>query len=571
MLGLTVENIRRSLSWTRGREEDILSERNRELQKKESKAIVEVMSPDLRKIKERLSDINYVEMEDLLATKFYEYDVERLFQIILIALFQREGMSTKVQLEGIHYWLERLSVLAKGSNGEAFTGDIRDMIERGTVVVKYSETSVAHEAFVGMLGTNFLRYWIPNFSYVYLGFDCSSPIVFGKEVLDWCTRTGGNIDYVLYENVKPAKSLHDLAPEADGKDFLDWYLQIVLALQFAFEKIRFTHYDLHPKNILMRDVGREVVIPYRLENESYYIRTSLIATLIDYGFSSIVYEGEVFNVPSLFSEIPLGNPPYFPLYDAYRLLTTSYLRVENNKKTKRLLEKIFRYFSEEPLEKMVEFGESGSSPGGSNYSALPADLYKLDLTGLIGYLISLGPTNLVGPPEGRGNVISCSDRLCPSLHDLETDVNLLVPRPRPYTLFQLYYLLNLEPDPVKREEIALSFPPDNILRAREEYLRDIRVLQITMLPRLHPRSIKTISRALKEYADYFTVFKRARQTLEIFDYLTVEGYLSLDLRRLTFLLTRVIPKADGYIGRLERASDYSKQARNVLDYASSSD
>ena len=72
-------------------------------------------------------------------------------------------------------------------------------------------------------------------------------------------------------------------------------LQVLNALAFAQENIGFTHYDLHWENILISTMKNSMYIPWCLDNpnqnKSYLQTTSLLATIIDFGFSSFDYNG----------------------------------------------------------------------------------------------------------------------------------------------------------------------------------------------------------------------------------------------------------------------------------------
>lgn len=74
--------------------------------------------------------------------------------------------------------------------------------------------------------------------------------------------------------------------------------QVLLALCIAQEKIRFTHYDLHSDNVLVKKCDENVVFLYIMNETNQYCVPSFgyIPTIIDYGFSYCKdLEGEPLN------------------------------------------------------------------------------------------------------------------------------------------------------------------------------------------------------------------------------------------------------------------------------------
>jgi hypothetical protein len=180
-----------------------------------------------------------------------------------------------------------------------------------------------HEAYLGFYVFNKMRKLVPNFMYTYAAFECSPPITdkATKKVISWCAtkypeKTGGKDDAKIGKNVMYSV-LENLAP-TDGSPFMDMsimakeqipdrinslkkalvacsaYAQIVLATAMAAEQFKYTHYDLHPGNVVLRKTNQFTTpfrIPYRLEGsaQTHYVYTSeYIATVIDYGMTHAV-------------------------------------------------------------------------------------------------------------------------------------------------------------------------------------------------------------------------------------------------------------------------------------------
>lgn len=128
---------------------------------------------------------------------------------------------------------------------------------------KYVRDDCINEAFVGLLGTNTLN--SPFFAKILaMDYDtpCGKPYYHTEEL---CT-------FVVYEYIS-GMTLYDYIFTASLDELKRIFKQIFLALYEANTKIGFTHYDLHCKNVVIRESDKLPVI-------------------IDYGLSHIKYNGE---------------------------------------------------------------------------------------------------------------------------------------------------------------------------------------------------------------------------------------------------------------------------------------
>lgn len=137
---------------------------------------------------------------------------------------------------------------------------------------------------------------------------------------------------------------------------MNYFTQILFALREA-QEVGFTHYDLHTSNVILRDIGETVAIDYTATNGSKKkLLTDTIATLIDYGFSHIEYNGKDYG----FFAVPQGNVhPYkaFPLHDVFKLLCFSLydMRQAGNRAYKRLLP-LLSFFTQGDLDELIVNG-----------------------------------------------------------------------------------------------------------------------------------------------------------------------------------------------------------------------
>ena len=195
---------------------------------------------------------------------------------------------------------------------------------------------------------------MPNFAYVYGGFKCSPPLIDPqtKKVTTWCLNNTNPVNYVLYENIAPSISISKYIESCTGTEFINVYLQILYALPKALKEIDYTHYDLHYENILIRNPhgSQPFQIQYDTENGVEYITSTVISTIIDYGFSHIRTSTD--GVDQHFGRSDFTQYSVFPyrswiMHDLYKLLMFSMLKAtkSNNQSVFNETVKIFRFFN----------------------------------------------------------------------------------------------------------------------------------------------------------------------------------------------------------------------------------
>lgn len=294
---------------------------------------------------------------------FYANSVDNIDSTRLRAIAQQDLGQAEIQktigciVQGIGYldqsgntevikkYFRNLRMIGKESvEGNAFLTDFKDA--KDMFVIKAAKDAnkdtMIHEVIVGLYGTNKLRSLIPNFAYIYGGFSCTSPLIENGQLLDWCSKDGNNVHYVIYENINDSVSLEKYLYTATPQEFLDVYMQLVYSLKIANEACDYTHYDLHSNNILIRRMNDLKYIKYG----DNYILTRDIATIIDYGYSHIQYNGEHFGKSNLvkYSVFPYRS---WIFYDVYRVLmscaqiASSIYRID----MLRVIEPLFRFFN----------------------------------------------------------------------------------------------------------------------------------------------------------------------------------------------------------------------------------
>lgn len=190
-----------------------------------------------------------------------------------------------------------------------------------------------HELVVGHYLNQLRAKGISNFVSVYGSFRCSIPVIDEETqmVKEWCSEYASKkVDYVVYEDIKDSmNALSYLMKEQSVYHVASLFLQIAMATRMANDLFPYTHYDLHPGNVLMRDITSafanapippesDFYLRYRTRlGEEFYVLADRVATIIDYG--TVFANG--YGTPELH---PVTNGRYadrsFPLHDVYKLL-----------------------------------------------------------------------------------------------------------------------------------------------------------------------------------------------------------------------------------------------------------
>lgn len=317
--------------------------------------------------------------------KFDDFAVMQAVQCAIDAIVLQPpgnaGLSAQQKIRS--YFREARRIGADSAEGVALLSGVGTA--KNAIIMKAPKNvknkGLVHELFVGWRSLNPLRKYIPNFAYIFGGFRCSPPWVTGdKRVQAICTGKAEDsmVQYVLYENVSPAIDMRKLVsdPSCTITDFLQQYLQVLLALDMAYRQAGFTHYDLHYENVMVRqpsDKTRQpTVSEYKQDDgKKYYIRVDNVsgskvgggvATVIDYGMSRVFDKecrrsfyglqcDQQTTSYGLSDRTNWGIYPDrgYPMFDAYKLLgfCMYQMKESGNNTLFQQCEPIFRLFNNE--------------------------------------------------------------------------------------------------------------------------------------------------------------------------------------------------------------------------------
>lgn len=317
-------------------------EEEKERKKRQYEAQLQILSRDicpkieLNSLQMNLSVLDTKALKELSQKQFYNGKAMQAILCTMESISYSSDSTLSVNYRLREYFRRMKQIGPPSVQGVAMKTDVDAKDEASDLFVmkvpKDPESSdLYHEAFVGLFGTNKLRAFVPNFAYIFGTFRCSGPVIHGggdnvdgksyKEVITWCNNLKDNSPYILYENISPNISMKELARTGSIHDILNAYLQVLYALDVANKRIDFTHYDLHADNVLIRQIPRvnDIYIPYQTEKGREYLRASRIATIIDFGFAHVEFEGKNYGMVGL-EQFGIEQQKSLPFHDAYKLL-----------------------------------------------------------------------------------------------------------------------------------------------------------------------------------------------------------------------------------------------------------
>jgi len=414
-------------------------------------------------IRENLHNLNSEKLKYYNVNQFFNEDALKTTMCTLNSLFYTKINDDNYHTEIIKRYINNLQKIGEETAyGYAFTADF--MNADNMFVIKTPKNSkndnLLHELIVGLYGTNKLRKDIPNFAYIYGGFKCSPMLLYNNNVESWCKRSKhsnkNDVNYILYENINPSISFYDFLETCSPDDFLNMFLQILYALNYANKTIDFTHYDTKGDNILIRTITdiREVKnfgydhnfndlknpddfqIKYPDGKGGFvYITTDAIPTFIDYGMSHIKTndKNDKLNIDigiyDFYNQNIYGDKSWI-MSDVYSILIDVILSISQiNGELNPCLMLIMKFFNKvENIEDILEKSKIRQLNGNFLFKKLPytQELFEqLTIDKLITYIrtifncyfISETPNKL-----GENPILNCESLKCVSTDEIYKNI-----------------------------------------------------------------------------------------------------------------------------------------------------
>lgn len=330
-------------------------------------------------ISEKLDEYSLCEIQEKYIGKIKEISISTVSNILskkfvngsdmkaVLCLFDTLILATKTKKirdrglynlnTNINEWITKMEKLPiKSVEGfvyitDIFSKDIQIVIKVPQDII--SNNSMIREYFMGIKAINNLRYLIPNFVYTLGAFICHKPIKTGEV----CAGKKDRTPFVLYEKI-PGDSVANLL-KSNKITFEQWlliFVQLLLALDVAQRDIRFTHFDLHAGNVMVRkEKNFNYSIP--IDNKSYHINNpGIIPVVIDFGLASAYIDNRYigsFDFPEygMLNFIVSG-------YDMYKFMIYSCSFASSNTVQNKIMD-LFRFYGNNDPYNIVKDRDKG--------------------------------------------------------------------------------------------------------------------------------------------------------------------------------------------------------------------
>lgn len=235
------------------------------------------------------------------------------------------------------------------------------------VVIKIPQTpkgieSKVREYFIGIKAINNLRYITPSFVYTLGAFLCPKPSKTGEIS---CDDSCKNTAFVFYEKII-GDSVQTLLKNdrLDFKQFLILLFQLLLGLEVAQREVRFTHFDMHTDNVMVRVGSGDSTTITHLDMFTYIInKPEFIPVVIDFGASTAYIEGRYIGSYDYISHGMLNF--MIPGYDMYKFMVYCARKTQNSNLKKSIIE-IFRFYGDDDPY-LIAYTEKGIESAANTY------------------------------------------------------------------------------------------------------------------------------------------------------------------------------------------------------------
>lgn len=330
-----------------------------EIKKKQHLFILEVLNRYFPcEIKDRyidkLSDISTSKINIILNQKFASgADMKALFCLfdtMFLSSFSRRQEGLVVLKKDFRKFIRKIELLENaGANGNIY---MTDFFLDTQFVIKFPNyndniDTTVREYFIGTKSINNLRYLVPTFVYTLGSFMCPgiNEIDKTKKPMEvFCNNSSGVRPFILYEKI-PDDSITALfkKEELNFQKWLVIFFQLLLGLEVAQKEVRFTHFDMHTENVLVRrkdDYNYNVnldMFTYSVNNPYF------IPAVIDFGASTSYIEEKYVGCCDFIS---LGMMNFMiPGYDMYKFIINSIYDAKGE--LKKEIQDVLRFYSKD--------------------------------------------------------------------------------------------------------------------------------------------------------------------------------------------------------------------------------
>ena len=277
-----------------------------------------------------------------------------LFDTLFLQTSKRKENGIYVLTKNIRDYIKNIKLLSTNTvEGYIYLADFFSPHIQGIIKFQKKDSDIPYtirEYYIGINILNKLRYLIPTFVYTLGAFYCPKTIeiINKKEVpiknplsvlCDESTKN--NTAFVVYEKI-PGETISTFLKKdkLTFKQFLSIFIQLLLGLEVAQREARFTHFDLHSNNVMIResDVSSYNV---HLDMSTYnVINPEFIPVIIDFGMSTCYIENQYIGS---YDYIEYGMLNFMvPGYDMYKFLV--YCAFDSKTDMKNKISSLFRFY-----------------------------------------------------------------------------------------------------------------------------------------------------------------------------------------------------------------------------------
>jgi hypothetical protein len=290
-------------------DENILSEKEEQLEKIYNQKYLENIETKislLQNMKNPCSD----ELQSILEWQYPYIDYDKLSTLASQQFYNPKVMETMSclvmsQLNSEQQYMDLLKdvkIIDLGKNKEDMIVFFSNLANGKNKVLtfKYDGEDILNEAVIGLV-MNLYRQEIPTFSWTYgltrcnlpmfvkdgkkvkMVSACRKPVQIGKEI--------GKGDYIgLVTEYIDGPTFQDYLSDSGitVKNFRSAMLTILYSIRYTNLKLKYVHWDLHDSNILMRKLNSKDNYIYLKNDNKYLYVGDHLATIIDFGFNSLV-------------------------------------------------------------------------------------------------------------------------------------------------------------------------------------------------------------------------------------------------------------------------------------------
>ena len=279
-----------------------------------------------------------------------------LFDTLFLQTSKRKENGIYVLTKNIKDYIKNITLLAANTReGYIYLADFFSRHIQAIIKFQKNDSDIPYmirEYYIGIIILNKLRYLIPTFVYTLGAFYCPKTIEIKnkKEVpiknplsvlCDESTKS--NTAFVVYEKIDGETISSFLNKDKfTFKQFLIIFIQLLLGLEVAQREARFTHFDLHTDNVMIRqnDVSSYNV---HLDMSTYsLVNPEFIPVIIDFGTSTCYIENRYIGS---YDYIEQGILNFMvPGYDMYKFLV--YCVFDSKTDMKNKISSLFRFYGD---------------------------------------------------------------------------------------------------------------------------------------------------------------------------------------------------------------------------------